>query len=173
MKIFFWILIAAILIAEVLAQRGGGSGGGGRGGGFRGKKLKTCAQTCGNKKLCLLSCETSKKKETLIMGGIIFAVIGSYFALNSKRSPFHCYQRLKRKYNNVDGETMPVNEFLRKRNNIIENLKHSEKQRNYFFIQNGSKHVVHVTSVSIVKEEKPLLTTIELRGSDRLGTWSA
>lgn len=109
MKIFFWLLIAALLIAEVIAQRGGGSRGGGRGGGFRGKKLKTCAEKCGNKKLCLSSCETSKKKEVLALGGIFFAMVGSYFALYNKRSPFHCYQRLRRKYNNVDGETMPVN----------------------------------------------------------------
>ena len=68
---------------------------------------------------------------------------------------------------------MSTEQFVSKRDNIIENMKRSEKQDNYFFFQSGIKHNVHITDVSIVKEEKPLLTTIKLVGHDSFGSWTA
>lgn len=68
---------------------------------------------------------------------------------------------------------MSVEEFVSKRDNIIDNLKLSEKQDNYYFFQKGNKYVVHITSATITKEEKPLLTSIKLEGNDQFGTWRA
>ena len=62
---------------------------------------------------------------------------------------------------------------MSKRDKIIENLKRSHKENNYYYFLNGTKFNIHVTNVSIVKEEKPLLTTIELVGYDNIGTWCA
>ena len=85
-----------------------------------------------------------------------------------KICPCHEYHSLRRKYNNIEGETMSVEEFVRKRDNIIENLKRSEKQNNYYYFRERKsiKFIMHITDVSIVKEEKSLLTTIKLEGSD-------
>jgi hypothetical protein len=68
---------------------------------------------------------------------------------------------------------MPVEEFLRKRDSIIENLRRSENQDNFFFYQKGTKFNVHITDVKIVEEKKPLLTEIQFEGKDYFGAWKA